>query len=65
MFFCTLFVVSYFGMEATEVVAAPDSTAETVGQAAAVLVGLSAGRRVANRGHDRIRGALGGERPPE
>lgn len=66
LFFAAMFVVSYLGMEAVEVVTAPDSTAETVGQAAAVLVGIHLGRRTAYRGgYDRIRAALRGERTAE
>lgn len=66
VFFLGTFVVAYLGMEAVEVVAAPDSTAETVGQAAATLAGLYLGRRAATRGgYDRIRAALGGERGTE
>ncbi|UPV98817.1 hypothetical protein M0R88_09760 [Halorussus gelatinilyticus] len=66
MFFLTTFVVAYLGMEAVEFVVAPDSTAETVGQAAATLVGLHVGRRTAYRGgYDRIRAALVAERGAE
>lgn len=61
LFFATMVLVAYLGMEAVGLVAAPDSTAETVGQAVAALVGISAGRRTAHRGYDRIRAALGGE----
>jgi hypothetical protein len=66
LFFAAMLVVSYLGMEAVEVVTAPDSTAETVGQAAAVLVAIHLGRRTAYRGgYDRIRAALRGERTAE
>ncbi|WP_135852133.1 hypothetical protein [Halorussus salinus] len=65
LFFLTMFVVAYLGMEAVEVVAAPDSTVETVGQAAAALAGIYLGRRAADRGRDRIRAALGGDSSAE
>lgn len=62
LFFAATFVVAYLGMEAVEAVTAPDSTAETVGQAAATLVGLFVGNSTAYRGgYDRLRTALGAE----
>lgn len=65
LFFLTMFVVSYLGFETVEFAAAPDTTTDTVGRAAAVLVGLSVGRRVANRGYDRVGAALGRDRSAE
>jgi len=66
LFFLTMFVVAYLGMEAVEVVAAPESTAEIIGQAAAALTGIYLGRRAAARGgYDRIRAALGGDSSAE
>lgn len=66
LFFATTFVVAYLGMEAVAVVTAPDSTVETVGEAAATLVGLFVGHRAASRGgYDRVRSALGGDSSPE
>ncbi|WP_128477408.1 hypothetical protein [Halorussus pelagicus] len=62
LFFLTMFVVAYLGMEAVGVVAGPDSAAGTVGRAGSVLVGIRLGRRAADRaGYDRIRATLGGE----
>lgn len=58
-FFLAVFAVTVLGMAAVDLVAAPDSTVGTAGRVAAAMVGLDAGRRVADGdGYDRIRAAL-------